>query len=115
MSEPDKIQFNALTDTDRELLRRAGAAEKPPNTSIQLIMRRGETYFRVLCTECLSQFDVFGQMTAAPEGANEECSAVQRCLEHLNNCQLKTKIKETFVIQNKLTPEFFKLTVTWMP
>lgn len=111
-----------ISATDQELLRRAGGfKEKPPNTSIQLI--RQETFmvrddeqppiniFRVLCTECITQFDVLGTMAAAD--AMGECSVIQRCLEHLANCQLKTKPAETFVIQNKLSPEFFKFTVTW--
>lgn len=93
---------------------KAGFKMKPPNTSIAVIRPETETVFRVLCFESGEphQFDVFGVLKASQDNAGEECTVVQRILEHFEKCCLKSKPTQTFIIQHNATG-IYKLTVTW--
>jgi hypothetical protein len=100
-------------DPTVELAQRHGLQPKEADASVLLIRQESETTFRVMCMAAgiPHQFDVFGQMKPYTE-AEGECSVVQKCLEHLGNCILKTKPARTRVLENVNSP-FWKLTVTW--
>jgi hypothetical protein len=88
---------------------------KEPNATIMLIRQDQANTFRVMCFGCVENFDVFGIMAPADDGG--ECSAIQRCMEHLTSLghpRDGSKIAKTRVMKNLIDP-IYKLTVTWAP
>ena len=95
---------------EREMERR-GIPRKDPKITNMLLREDAPGTYRVMCFDCLSQFDLFGRFAAAD--ANGESEIVQRCMSHAELCSDRALPQETFVIQNKKSPELYKLSIRW--
>jgi hypothetical protein len=87
--------------------------EAPPEPDVSNLLIREERpgTFRALCYDCLSVFDLFG--TLAPPTEFGESPIVQRCIDHLHQCNTKRKrIESTQVLQNRNSPHYL-LKVIW--
>jgi hypothetical protein len=108
-----KVQFDPTqSDPLMEIARKAGFTMKEPNTSIAIFRQESATVFRVICFECITQYDVFGVLKPAEQNGGEDCTVVQRILEHFGNCALRSRPVHTFIAQHRITG-IFKMTVTW--
>ena len=108
-----KVQFDPTqSDPLMEIARKAGFTMKEPNTSIAIFRQEGANVFRVICFECITQYDVFGVLKPAEDNGGEDCTVVQRILEHFGNCALKSCPAHTFIAQHRITG-IYKMTVTW--
>lgn len=96
------------------ILNGMGLKAKDPHVSTIMLRQDGVGTFRAMCFEDLPhEFDVFGEMKEADEFG--ECAVVQRCMEHIEACTLKSrKPTETLVLDNKLTPGLFLFKVRWV-
>jgi hypothetical protein len=109
----EKVQLDPTkSDPLVDIARKAGFTMKEPNTSIAIFRQESETVHRVICFECLTQYDVFGVLKPAEQNGGEDCTVVQRILEHFGNCALKSRPSHTFIAQHRITG-IYKMTVTW--
>lgn len=109
-SEPEVAEV-ADEQAILDLYAQRGIKLKDRNVSHMLIREDRPNTFRIMCLDCLAQFDLFGTM--APADATGECYVVAQCMEHLGRCSDRKHPKETFVIKHRRDP-IYKLAVEWL-
>lgn len=116
--EPDLSPDGLATPPDldaeaKKYYEARGVKFKDRSISHAIIREDAPDTFRVMCLDCLTQYDLFGKL--APADATGECQIVQAILEHLGRCSDRKNPMNTYVYQNKNTPQMYKLTAEWMP
>jgi hypothetical protein len=110
--EAEREKLQGVADETLAFYEKRGVKLKDRNVS-KVLIRATESaeVFRILCLDCIEQFDVTGALR--PADAFGDCPIIVKLLEHMGRCSDRKNPKETLVLQNRNTPEFFVLSVTW--